>query len=281
MDLRSEETIRRKKEEIRIAREKIIEKRREADFKRLESERKQREEEKSDEKADKAQTHSNRLRHDRNQALIKIQNYQRKIDSYAMEMTSCEKRIDALRDRIKTQIEDMRAKRQEAIHLRYEVNRLEREADLNCIPGKLERELHGLNKYSRQKELLQKAEEIMQKAIYADKIAQDLDIAAKKDGDNVVVLGDQLLVNGRYRGELEKDKIQEEQKVAKLGEKLKTYKVEIYNCEYLSRKLREDGAKHEEDSYRLEEQAVMAERLAEQAEEEIKRLERELASKQT
>ena len=281
MDLRSEDTIKRKKEELRIARGKIIEKRREADFKRLESKRKQREEEKSDEKADKAQTHSNRLRHDRNQALIKIQNYQRKIDSYAIEMTSCEKRIDALRDRIKSQIEDMRAKRQEAIHLRYEVNRLEREADLNCMPGKLERELHGLNKYSKQKELLQKAEEIMQKAIYADKIAQDLDIAAQKDGDNVVILGEQLLINGRYRGELEKDKIQEEQKVAKLGEKLKTYKVEIYNCEYLSRKLREDGAKHEAESYRLEEQALMAERLAEQAEEEIKRLERELASKQT
>ena len=275
MDLRSEETIRRKKEELRIARGKIIEKRREADFKRLESERKQREEERSDEKADKAQTHSYRLRHDRNQALIKIKNYQRKIDSYAMEMTSCEKRIDALRDRIKAQIEDMRAKRQEAIHLRYEVNRLEREADLNCIPGKLERELHGLNKYSKQKELLQKAEEIMQKAIYADKIAQDLDIAAKKDGDNVVILGDQMLINGRYRGELEKDKIQEEQKVTELGEKLKTYKVEIYNCEYLSRKLREEGA-----SDSLEEEAVEAERLAKQAEEEIKELEKELENKQ-
>ena len=110
MDLRSEDTIRRKKEELRIARGKIIEKRREADFKRLESERKQCEEERSDEKADKAQTHSNRLRHDREKALIKIKNYQRKIDSYAIEMTSCEKRIDALRDRIKAQIKDMRAK---------------------------------------------------------------------------------------------------------------------------------------------------------------------------
>ena len=72
MDLRSEDTIKRKKEELRIAREKIIEKRREADFIRLESQRKQHEEERSDEKADKAQTHSNRLRHDRDKALIKI-----------------------------------------------------------------------------------------------------------------------------------------------------------------------------------------------------------------
>ena len=80
---------------------------------------------------------------------------------------------------------------------------------------------------------------------------------------------------------MRKTKYRKRKKVAELGEKLKTYKVEIYNCEYLSRKLREEGAKHEADSYRLEEQAVTAERLAEQAEEEIKRLERELASKQT
>ena len=76
-----------------------------------------------------------------------------------------------MRNRIKAQLEDMRAKRQEAIHLRYEADRLKREADLNCIPGKLEHELHGPNKYSKQMELLQKAEEIMQKAISADKIA--------------------------------------------------------------------------------------------------------------
>ena len=63
---------------------------------------------------------------------------------------------------------------------------------------------------------------------------------------------------------------------ANLGEKLKTYKIEISNCEYLSRKLRDEGAQHEEASYRLEEEAVNAERLARQAEEEIRRLEEEL-----
>ena len=88
-----------------------------------------------------------------------------------------------------------------------------------------------------------------------------------------------MLINGRWRGELEKNKIQEEQKVAELGEKLKTYKVEIYNCEYLSRKLREEGAQHEADSDRLEEEAVEAERLAKQAEKENKELEKELENK--
>ena len=60
----------------------------------------------------------------------------------------------------------------------------------------------------------------MQKAISADKIAQDLDKAAQKDGHSVVILGDQMLINRRWRGELEKNKIQEEQKVAEFGEKL-------------------------------------------------------------
>ena len=175
------------------------------------------------------------MRQDRDKALIKIRNYQKQIDSHATEIAYCEKRIDVLRNRIKAQLRDMRAKQQEAIHLRYEADRLKREADLNCIPGKIERELHGLNRYSKQKELLQKAEESMQKAISVDIIAQDFDKAAQKDGHSVVILGDQMLINGRWRGELEKNKIQEEQKVAELEEKLKTYKVKIYNCEYLSR----------------------------------------------
>ena len=89
-----------------------------------------------------------------------------------------------------------------------------------------------------------------------------------------------MLINGKWRGEIEKIKIQEEQKVADLGEKLKTYKIEISNCEYLSRKLREEGAQHEEASYRLEEEAVNAEKLARQAEEEIRELEKELENKQ-
>ena len=120
----------------------------------------------------------------------------------------------------------------------------------------------------------------MQKAIYVDKIAQKLDQEAKKHGENAVSLGDKMLINGKWRGEIEKNKIQEEQKVADLGEKLKTYKIEISNCEYLSRKLREEGAQHEADSDRLEDKAVETERLAKQAEEEIKELEKELENKQ-
>ena len=67
-------------------------------------------------------------------------------------------RIDLLLNRIKAQLKNMKTKRQEAMHLRHEADCLKREADLNCIPGRVERELHSLNRYSRHKELLQKAE---------------------------------------------------------------------------------------------------------------------------
>ena len=64
------------------------------------------------------------LRQDREKALIKIRNYQKQIDSYATEIAYFEKWIDVLHNRIKAQLGDMRAKRQEAIHLRDEADRL-------------------------------------------------------------------------------------------------------------------------------------------------------------
>ena len=58
-----------------------------------------------------------------------------------------------------------------------------------------------------------------------------------------------MLVNARSRGELERNKEQEQKKVTELAEKLKTYKVEIYNCEYLSKRLRAEEEKAEEACY--------------------------------
>ena len=104
MDLRSEETIRRKREELRVARGKVIGKRREARIRRIEVQR-----------------------------------------------------IDLLLNKSKAQLKDIKTKQQEAIHLWQKANYLKREIDLNCIPGRVEREFHGLNRYSRHKELLQKA----------------------------------------------------------------------------------------------------------------------------
>ena len=176
MDLRSEETIRRKREELRVAKGKVIEKRREARIRRIEVQR-----------------------------------------------------IDLLLNKSKAQLKNMKTKQQEAMHLRQKADCLKRETDLNCIPGRVEREFHGLNKYSRHKELLQKAKESMQKAINIDKIAQVLEESAKKDKHNVLILGNQMLIN------------------IKLREKLRTYKSKISNCEYLLRKLRKEKARYKLD----------------------------------
>ena len=276
MDLRSKYTLRRKREELRIAKETVIEKSREAEIRKKESQRKKRDEENSNAKADKAQTHSNLLRHDRAVALSNIGKYQKQIDICTTKITSCEKQIDLLRKRIHASLADMRTKVQEASHLRCEADRLKREAGVNCILGKTERELHGQNKYSRHRKLLSRAVENMQKAINVNESAQGCDKSANKDKHKILILGHQMLINSKWKGELDENKRQEEQRVAYLGEKLKTYKIEISNCEYLSRKLREIGAQHEEASYRLEKEAVNAERLVRQAEEEIRQLEKEL-----
>ena len=112
MDLRSEETIRRKREELRVARGKVIGKRREARI--------------------------------------------RRIEVY---------RIDLLLNKSKAQLKNMKTKQQEAMHLRHKADRLKRETDLNCIPGRVEREFQGLNRYFRHKELLQKAKKVCKKPL--------------------------------------------------------------------------------------------------------------------
>ena len=52
-----------------------------------------------------------------------------------------------------------------------------------------------------------KAKESMRKAINIDKIAQVLEESAKKDEHNVLILGNQMLINGKWRSEFEKNKI--------------------------------------------------------------------------
>ena len=89
MDLRSQQTLDRKRTEIRLERERSASKKQEADQKRYEASRKQREEENMDKKAEKAQRHSEKLRRDREQSVVKIEGYHRKIDSWTRDMKDC------------------------------------------------------------------------------------------------------------------------------------------------------------------------------------------------
>ena len=85
-----------------------------------------------------------------------------------------------------------------------------------------------------------------------------------------------MLATGRIRGEFERKKISEENKVSKLAEMLLTYKIEIANCESLAVQLREEEAKLDAEAQRLAEESEQALKESIVAELEAEKLEKEL-----
>ena len=276
MDLRSEHTIDRKRSEAIAERQLAARKRQEAETTRNEARRKQREEENMDRRAEKAQRHSEQLRRDREQTVARIEGYHRHIDSCIEEMKDCERRIDEFRSRIRNQQETIRVRRQEAISLRLDADLFRKEADKACMQGAMERETQGTSERSKHRELLQKAEEKQREAMRKDRESEEHDRSATEGERNVHRLCDSLLANGRMRSEVEREKEREEKRVAEMGEKLKTYKIEVANCEYLSRRLRDEEARLESVYNTLDEEADEAERIAVLAEHEAYKLESEI-----
>jgi len=93
MDLRSHQTIERKRAEASAERNVAHRKRAEAQRARAEAQRRQREEESMDIKAEKAQKHSEELRRDREEAVRRIAGYHRHIDNCTAEMREHERKI--------------------------------------------------------------------------------------------------------------------------------------------------------------------------------------------
>ena len=58
-----------------------------------------------------------------------------------------------------------------------------------------------------------------------------LNVQALSGERNIHRLADSLLVNGRQRGDVEKERDREEKRVAKVAEDLERYKREIGNCQ--------------------------------------------------
>ena len=277
MDLTSQQTLDRKREEIRVLREQSVSKRREADQRRSEASRKQREEEEMDRKAEKAQKHSEELKRYRELSVEKIERYQRKIDHQTIEMRESERQIDDCRVRLRNQQERIRASRQTAINCRLDADLLRTEADVACMTGVKKRETQGMNAHSNHAELLLKAEEKQREAMRMDREAEESDRRAIEGEHNVHRLCNQLLVQGMVRGTLEREKEEEEKKVAELAEKLRTYKIEAANCEYLSLKRRGEEARLDQEWYQLTAEAEEAEQAALQAEQEANRIEKEIS----
>ena len=142
--------------------------------------------------------------------------------------------------------------------------------------GSRKRETHGMDRNSNHTEMLLKAEEKQRNAMRKDREAEELNRSAFEGERNVHILCDQLLDQGRTRSEIEREKEKEESKVSTLAEKLNTYKIEIANCEYLSRKLIDEEGRLDQECNRLNEEAEVAEHAALVAEQEANKIESEL-----
>ena len=94
--------------------------------------------------------------------MIRIEGYQKHKDNCTAKIVACENQIMLYCGRIIAQQETIRSKTQEAVNLCLEADLLRKEADLNCLPGIVECEIHGMNKNSKHCKLLQKAEEKQQ-----------------------------------------------------------------------------------------------------------------------
>jgi len=229
MDLRSNATIERKRAEARAERELAARKRAEAQRAREEAQRKQREEEAMDRKAEKAQQHSEELRRGREDAVRRIEGYHRHIDNCTAEMREHERKIDECRERIKRQQDMIRQRRAEAETNRLDAGLLRTEADMACLQGSSDRQMHGDHKSSKHRELMEKAEAKQRESMQKERDAENLERQAVETERNVHRLCDALLYNGRQRGMVERDRDIEERRVAEMAEKLSVYKREAFD----------------------------------------------------
>jgi len=280
MDLRSHQTIERKRAEASAERNVAHRKRAEAQRARAEAQRRQREEESMDIKAEKAQKHSEELRRDREEAVRRIAGYHRHIDNCTAEMREHERKIDECRERIKRQQNMISQRRAEAATNRLDADLLRTEADMACLQGSSDRQLHGNHKSAKHQSLMQEAEAKQREAMAKDSEAADLERQAVETERNVHRLCDSLIYNGRQRGMIERDRDIEERRRDEMAEKLSVYKREVANCETTARLMRDEEARLEAIYNSLEEQADRADRVADIAEEEAKMLEKELVEKE-
>ena len=96
------------------------------------------------------------------------------------------------------------------------------------------------------------------------------------DGErNIHRLCQKLLVNGRQKGDVKREKEREERRVAEIAQNPERYKREIGNCQTAASEMREEEARLDRLHGRYMEAAVEAERKASLEEVEAARLERD------
>ena len=185
---------------------------------------------------------------------------------------SCESRITDLRARIPRQQDLNRTRRTEKQRLEEDARRLRAEADSAAIRGQAGMQL-GMGNNSRR--LLEQAERKMREAMTKEKEASDLEKLALDGERNIGRLCDQLLVNGRQRGDVENERKREEARVDEVATQLDRYKREIAKCLTEARNLRAEEGLMKREARDKAEQAERLEREAQALDQEAATLERE------
>ena len=94
------------------------------------------------------------------------------------------------------------------------------------------------------------------------------------DGErNLVRMGDQLLVNGRHRLEVERERKQQEDKVREITQQLQVNRNKVDQQKSAVRRLREEEGRLDREYYEKMDEADKFEREARQLEAEAARLE--------
>merc|ERR1712172_365760 len=91
-------------------------------------------------------------------AVQRIEGYHCHIDNCTAEIKEHERKIDECRDQIKRQQDMIRQRRAEAATNRLDADLLRTEADMACLQGSSDRQLHGNHKSAKHRSLMQQAE---------------------------------------------------------------------------------------------------------------------------
>ena len=92
---------------------------------------------------------------------------------------------------------------------------------------------------------------------------------------NLVRMGDQLLVNGRHRLEVERERKEQEDKVREISQQLQVFKNKVDTQKANVKRLREEEDRLDREYYDKMDEADRYEREAQELEQEAARLERE------
>ena len=229
---------------------------------------KQRQEEEADDQANKISNEIEGLQRKKQRIQDKFEGLNRHVDECTAEMRDYEQRMDQLKTDIRRQRDILKVRQGEVRRLKSEAVSLRRQADTACYQGTTNIQ-YGFDS----RKLLEEAESKMQQAQKDERNVEDFQKLVSDGERNLVKMGDQLLVNGRHRLEVERERKQQEDKVREITQQLQVNRNKVDQQKSAVRRLREEEGRLDREYYEKMDEADKFEREARQLEAEAARLE--------